>query len=90
MINNIRKYQKIVLGIFTVCCIMFVGEFFIKSFLFGKPTEKKYVSIKDYITKDEYIEQIMKFKRDKQLTNEFIKRFVIHYSNINIYVVDSE
>jgi hypothetical protein len=52
--------------------------------------EKKYVSIKDYITKDEYIEQIMKFTRDKQLTNEFIKRFVIHYSNINIYVVDSE
>ena len=52
--------------------------------------EKKYVSIKDYLTDEEYIEQIMKFIRDKQLTNEFIKRFVIHYSNINIYVVDSE
>ena len=52
--------------------------------------EKKYVSIKDYISEDEYITQIMKFNRDKQLTNEFIKRFVIHYSNINIYVVNSE
>ena len=51
---------------------------------------KKSISIKDYLTEYEYIEQILKFIRDKQLTNEFIKKFVIYHSNINIYVVDSE
>ena len=52
--------------------------------------EKFHDSIKNYINENEYITQIKKFTRDKELTNEFIKRFVIHYSNINIYVVDSE
>ena len=52
--------------------------------------EKKYVSIKDYISEEEYLEQIMKLNRDKELTNEFIKKFVMYNSNINIYVIRSE
>ena len=48
------------------------------------------ISIKDYLSEDEYITQIQKFIRDKQLTNEFIKKFVINVSNINIYIVNSE
>ena len=52
--------------------------------------EKKNVSIKDYLTEDEYIEQIIKFNRDKINTNEFIKKFVLYNSNINIYVVNSD
>ena len=52
--------------------------------------EKKSVSIKDYMNEDEYITQIQKFTRDKQITNEFIKKFVIYSSNINIYIANSE
>ena len=52
--------------------------------------EKKSVSIKDYMYEDEYMTQIQKFTKDKELTNQFIKKFVIYYSNVNIYVIDSE
>ena len=55
-----------------------------------KKNENKNVSIKDYICEDEYIIKITKLIRDKTLTNEFIKKFVINYSNVNIYVIDSE
>ena len=52
--------------------------------------EKKLVSIKDYMNEDEYFTQIQKFTRDKQITNEFIKKFVLYSSNVNIYIVNSE
>ena len=52
--------------------------------------EKKSVSIKDYMNEDEYFTQIQKFTRDKQITNEFIKKFVLYSSNVNIYIVNSE
>ncbi len=56
--------------------------------------EKKYKleneNKKDYINEEEYNIQIKKFINDKKLTNEFIKKFVTYYSNLNIYVVDSE
>ncbi len=55
-----------------------------------KKNENKNVSIKDYICEDEYIIKITKLVRDKTLTNEFIKNFVINVSNINIYIVNSE
>ena len=55
-----------------------------------KEEEKNSVSIKDYMNEKEKITQIQKFIRDKQLTKEFIKKFVINYSNVNIYIVDSE
>jgi hypothetical protein len=42
------------------------------------------------MNEDEYITQIQKFIIDKQITNEFIKKFVIYSSNVNIYIVDSE
>ena len=55
--------------------------------------EKKYKleneNKKDYINEEEYNIQIKKFINDKKLTNEFIKKFVTYYSNLNIYVVDS-
>ena len=38
MIGNIRKYPKVILGIFTFCCVMFVAEFFLRSFFFKKTT----------------------------------------------------
>ncbi len=38
----------------------------------------------------EYITQIEKFKRDKVITNEFIKKFVLYNSIVNIYIVNSE
>ena len=90
MINNIRKYQKIVLGIFTVCCIMFVGEFFIKSFLFGKPTEKKYVSMPNVVTIND--KNILKFEKYADKINEWknsvgllYKRYGID-ENSNLYI----
>ncbi len=42
------------------------------------------------MNEDEYITQIQKFTRDKQITNEFIKKFVLYSSNVNIYIVNSE
>ena len=42
------------------------------------------------MNKEEYITQILEFKRDKQSTNEFIKKFVLYSSSINIYIVNSE
>ena len=42
------------------------------------------------MNEDEYITQIQKFTRDKQITNEFIKKFVLYSSSINIYIVNSE
>lgn len=90
MINNIRKYQKIVLGIFTVCCIMFVGEFFIKSFLFGKPTEKKYVSMPNVVTIND--KNTLKFEKYADKINEWknsvgllYKRYGID-ENSNLYI----
>lgn len=90
MINNIRKYQKIVLGIFTVCCIMFVGEFFIKSFLFGRPTEKKYVSMPNVVTIND--KNILKFEKYADKINEWknsvgllYKRYGID-ENSNLYI----
>lgn len=39
MIGNIRKYPKIILGIFSFCCLMFVaGEFFIRYFFTRVPS----------------------------------------------------
>ena len=90
MINNIRKYQKIVLGIFTVCCIMFVGEFFIKSLLFSKHTEKKYVSMPNVVTIND--KNILKFEKYADKINEWknsvgllYKRYGID-ENSNLYI----
>ena len=90
MINNIRKYQKIVLGIFTVCCIMFVGEFFIKSFLFSKPTEKKYVSMPNVVTIND--KNILKFEKYADKINEWKNSIGLLYKrygideNSNLYI----
>ena len=69
---------------------MFVGEFFIKSFLFGKPTEKKYVSMPNVVTIND--KNILKFEKYADKINEWknsvgllYKRYGID-ENSNLYI----
>ena len=50
--------------------------------------EKKKVSIKDYLTEDEYITQIMKFTRDRQNTDYFLQKFILDSADILLCIVN--
>ena len=90
MINNLRRYPKIVLGIFTVCCIMFVGEYYIKSLFNSRPTEKKYTSMpnvvtinnKDTLKFEEYADKISEWENT---IGSMYKKYGID-ENSNLYI----
>ena len=50
--------------------------------------EKKKVSIKDYLTEDEYITQTMKFTRDRQNTDYFLQKFILNSADILLCIVN--
>ena len=50
--------------------------------------EKKNVSIKNYLTEDEFITQIMKFTRDRQNTDYFLQKFIMNSANILLCIVN--
>ena len=50
--------------------------------------EKKNVSIKDYLTEDEYITQTMKFTRDRQNTDYFLQKFILNSAYILLCIVN--
>jgi hypothetical protein len=51
-------------------------------------TEKKNVSIKDYLTDDEKITQIMNFTRDRQNTDYFLQKFILNSADILLCIVN--
>ncbi len=50
--------------------------------------EKKKVSIKDYLTEDEFVTQTMKFMRDRQNTDYFLQKFIMNSADILLYIVN--
>ena len=50
--------------------------------------EKKKVSIKDYLSEDEKITQIMDFTRDRQNTDYFLQKFILNSADILLCIVN--
>ena len=53
-----------------------------------KKNENTKLSIKDIIKEDEYIEQIMKFTRDRQNTDYFLQKFIMNSADILLCIVN--
>ena len=53
-----------------------------------KDEEKKKVSIKDYLSDDEKITQIMEFTRDRQNTDYFLQKFILNSADILLCIVN--
>ena len=49
---------------------------------------KKDVSIKDYLTEDEFITQTMQFTRDRQNTDYFLQKFILESADILLCIVN--
>ena len=50
--------------------------------------EKKQVPIKDYLSEEEYINQLTKFIRDRQNTDYFLQKFILNSADILLCVVN--
>ena len=57
-----------------------------KNILKKKNNEK--ISVKDYISEEEYIDQIMKFTRDRQNTDYFLQKFIMNSADILLCIVN--
>ena len=49
---------------------------------------EKEIKIKDYINEDEYIDQIMKFTRDRQNTDYFLQKFIMNSADILLCITN--
>ena len=50
--------------------------------------EKSNFSIKDYLTEEEYINQTIKFTRDRQNTDYFLQKFILNSADILLCIVN--
>ena len=58
-----------------------------KEYLEKKKNNEK-ISVKDYISEEEYIDQIMKFTRDRQNTDYFLQKFIMNSADILLCIVN--
>ena len=68
MIREIRSHPKVILGIFGLCCLMFIGEIFIRYLLYGR--EVKTEEVEEGPTVVKLLDKTLEFPEYKKRIKE--------------------
>ena len=85
MIREIRSHPKVILGIFGLCCLMFIGEIFIRYLLYGR--EVKTEEVEEGPTVVKLLDKTLEFpeykKRIKEIDSTYGNIYKIYGFNEN-------